>query len=78
MLIGTAEIVTLPSLTRANEAIGYGESMNVTSALFEAFLKCPTKCYLRSIGQTGGENAYAEWVHAQNDAYRSKTAKSGD
>jgi predicted RecB family nuclease len=49
--------------------------MNVTSALFEAFLKCPTKCYLRSTGQAGGENAYAEWVRAQNDAYRSKTAK---
>jgi predicted RecB family nuclease len=65
----------LPSLTRADEAIGYGESMNVTSALFEAFLKCPTKCYLRSTGQAGGENAYAEWVRAQNDAYQSKTAK---
>ena len=49
--------------------------MNVTSTLFEAFLKCPTKCYLRSTGQAGGENAYAEWVRAQNDAYRSKTAK---
>jgi len=49
--------------------------MNVTSALFEAFLKCPTKCYLRSTGQADGENAYAEWVRAQNDAYRSKTAK---
>jgi predicted RecB family nuclease len=49
--------------------------MNVTSALFEAFLKCPTKCYLRSTGQAGGENVYAEWVRAQNDVYRSKTAK---
>src|SRR5215831_17401134 len=49
--------------------------MNVTSALFEAFLKCPTKCYLRSTGQAGGENAYAEWVRAQNDAYQNKAAK---
>jgi hypothetical protein len=49
--------------------------MNITSALFEAFLKCPTKCYLRSTGQAGAGNAYARWVHAQNDAYQSKTAK---
>ena len=49
--------------------------MNVTSALFEAFLKCPTKCYLRSTGQAVAENAYAEWVRAQNDAYQSKMGK---
>jgi hypothetical protein len=49
--------------------------MNVTSALFKAFLKCPTKCYLRSTGQTGAGNAYAEWARAQNDAYQSKMAK---
>jgi predicted RecB family nuclease len=49
--------------------------MNVTSAPFEAFLKCRTKCYLRSTRQAGGENAYAEWVRAENDAYHSKTAK---
>ena len=44
--------------------------MKLTSALFEAYLKCPTKCYLRSSGQTGSGNAYAEWVREQNDAYR--------
>ena len=44
--------------------------MKLTSALFEAYLKCPTKCYLRSTGQTGAGNAYAEWVREQNDAYR--------
>jgi predicted RecB family nuclease len=49
--------------------------MKVTSALFEAFLKCPTKCYLRSTGEAEAEDAYAEWVRAQNDAYHSKTAK---
>jgi hypothetical protein len=59
----------------ADKAIEYGSSMNVTSVLFEAFLKCPTKCYLRSTGQAGVENAYAEWVRVQNDAYQSKAAK---
>jgi predicted RecB family nuclease len=60
---------------RAHKAIEYGSSMNVTSVLFEAFLKCPTKCYLRSTGQAGAENAYAEWVRAENDAYQGKAAK---
>jgi predicted RecB family nuclease len=44
--------------------------MKITSDLFDAFLKCPTKCYLHSTGQTGSGNAYAEWVREQNDAYR--------
>jgi predicted RecB family nuclease len=44
--------------------------MKLTSALFEAYLKCPTKCYLRSTGQTGVGNAYADWVRERNDAYR--------
>jgi predicted RecB family nuclease len=44
--------------------------MKLTSELFGAFLKCPTKCYLRSTGQVGSGNAYAEWVREQSDAYR--------
>ena len=44
--------------------------MKLTSGLFEAFLKCPTKCYLRSTGQAESGNAYADWVREQNDAYR--------
>jgi predicted RecB family nuclease len=40
--------------------------MTVTSRLFEAYLKCPTKCFLWSRGQTGTGNAYADWTHAQN------------
>ena len=49
--------------------------MNPTSVLFEAFLKCPTKCYLRSVGEVGSGNAYAEWVLAQNDTYRGEATK---
>lgn len=44
--------------------------MMLTSELFTDFLKCPTKCYLRSTGQAGTGNAYAEWVREQNDGYR--------
>ena len=43
--------------------------MKITSPLFEAFLKCPTQCHLRSLGETGSGNAYAEWVRAQDESY---------
>jgi predicted RecB family nuclease len=38
--------------------------------LFEAFLKCPTKCWLRFTGEPTAGNAYAEWVQTQNESYR--------
>jgi CRISPR/Cas system-associated exonuclease Cas4 (RecB family) len=44
--------------------------MKITSSLFEAFLKCPTKCYLRSLGEVGAGNTYADWMKVQNDTYR--------
>jgi predicted RecB family nuclease len=50
-------------------------SMTITNHLFEAFLKCPTKCYLRSLGETGTENAYADWVRTQNESYCSDGIK---
>src|ERR1017187_10378107 len=43
--------------------------MTITSYIFEAYLKCPTKCFLRSLGETGAGNAYADWVSAQTTAY---------
>lgn len=46
-----------------------------TCDLFDAFLKCPTKCYLRSTSQAGSGNAYADWVRKQNDAYRAEARK---
>ena len=49
--------------------------MKITSDLFDAFLKCPTKCYLRSTGQAGAGNAYAEWVREQNDTYRKEAVQ---
>ena len=44
--------------------------MKITSDLCAAFLKCPTMCYLRSLGETEGGNAYADWVRVQADSYR--------
>ena len=44
--------------------------MTITPSLFEAFLKCPTKCWLRATSETPSGNTYAEWVQSQNDSYR--------
>lgn len=44
--------------------------MLVTAPLFEAFLRCPTKCWLRATNEPPSGNSYAEWVGNQNDSYR--------
>jgi len=49
--------------------------MTITSHLFEAYLKCPTKCWLRSQGEACEENAYAHWVWTQNESYRNEGTK---
>lgn len=46
--------------------------MKITSILFEAYLKCPTKCWLISQGDSGRGNTYADWFHAQNESYRNE------
>jgi hypothetical protein len=38
--------------------------MNKSSQLFEAYLHCPTKCWLQSRGETVSGNMYAEFCHA--------------
>src|SRR5215469_11662215 len=40
----------------------------ITSRLCEAYLKCPTKCFLRSLGETGSENPYANWIDPTADS----------
>jgi predicted RecB family nuclease len=47
----------------------------ITASVVEALLKCPTKCYLRSLGEVGTENVYANWVRAQNESYRNDGIK---
>ncbi|KAF0221424.1 MAG: transposase [Geobacteraceae bacterium] len=44
--------------------------MAFTAQIFEAYLKCPSKCWFRSLGEEGTGNMYADWVRMQNDAYR--------
>jgi predicted RecB family nuclease len=49
--------------------------MKISVAVFEAFLKCSTKCWLRAAGEPTSGNAYAEWVRSQNESYRADAAK---
>jgi predicted RecB family nuclease len=46
--------------------------MIITSKLFEAYLKCPTKCWLISQGETGLGNTYSDWFGVKNETYRSE------
>jgi predicted RecB family nuclease len=46
--------------------------MAITPDLYEAYLKCPTKCYLRALGEMATGNTYAHWVRNQNASYRSE------
>ena len=49
--------------------------MTISSQLFEAYLKCPTKCWLRSRDEGSDGNAYADWVRTQNESYQSEGMK---
>jgi predicted RecB family nuclease len=44
--------------------------MRITPDVFEAYLKCPTKSWLRATGESSTGNNYAEWLKGQNDAFR--------
>jgi predicted RecB family nuclease len=44
--------------------------MKITSDQFHAYLKCPTKCWLRTTNEPATENDYPKWVKAQNLTYR--------
>ena len=50
-------------------------NMTITDDLVEAFLKCPTKCFLRSRGEAGTGNAYAAWARTKNDVFRIEGTK---
>jgi predicted RecB family nuclease len=49
--------------------------MTITNDLVETFLKCPTKCFLRSGGEAGTGNAYAARVRTKNDFFRIEGTK---
>jgi len=43
--------------------------MNISSKILEAYLHCPTKCWLMSRGEVGENNVYAEWMRNKNQIY---------
>src|SRR3979411_1038976 len=49
--------------------------MIVSSQLFEDYIECATKCWLRSRAEPATGNVYAEWARAQNEAYRQDALK---
>jgi hypothetical protein len=65
---------TSPYSSFGTTILGTGSSlkMNITSTLFEAYLKCPTKCFLQFCRESSAENAYAEWLESRREAYRTK------
>ena len=48
------------------------ERMTITTDLVEAYLKCPTKCFLLSREQVETGNAYAEWTRTKSARFRSE------
>ena len=49
--------------------------MMITPYLYEAYLKCPTKFFLRALGEMATGNAYADWVRTQGASYRSRESQ---
>jgi predicted RecB family nuclease len=43
--------------------------MIVSSPLFEAYLECDTKCWLRARAEPSTGNTYAEWARLKNETY---------
>jgi predicted RecB family nuclease len=56
-------------------ALSQWEENLITSELLEAYLACPTKCYLRSISEASFGNTYAAWDQARNDLYRRESIR---
>ena len=50
--------------------------MRITPPIFDAFLKCATKCHLRSLGEIGSGNEYAEWVRGRDESYQREAVRT--
>ena len=46
--------------------------MIITSDIFEAYLKCPSKCWFRIKGKETAGNIYSQWVEKKNRLYRER------
>ena len=46
------------------------EKKAITSELFEAYIACPTKCFLRFTGEVVTGNTFAAWNDTRSESYR--------
>ena len=54
-------------------AVMQGSSpMIISSSLFEAYLDCDTKCWLRAHAEPSAGNPYAEWASLRNEDYQAR------
>src|ERR1700739_132420 len=60
---------------KSPDSIGYEDNMPLTSPLFEAYLKCQTKCFLRSLNERPAANRYSDWVRTRQASYLSEGIK---
>jgi CRISPR/Cas system-associated exonuclease Cas4 (RecB family) len=71
--------VILKIATQANSVAAWiangGMPMTITPHIFEAYLKCPMKCWLLSSGEPPSRNIYSEWFQAKTASYRLEEAK---
>jgi hypothetical protein len=44
--------------------------MIISAPIFEAYIKCPYKCWQFCLGEKGEENVYLDFIRMQNHAYR--------
>jgi secondary thiamine-phosphate synthase enzyme len=44
--------------------------MIISAPIFEAYLKCPSKCRLLYLDKEGDANIYSDFIRNQNNAYR--------
>ena len=54
----------------ADTIVAHESPVLIKSRLLEAFLACPTKCYLLSVGEVPAGNEYTAWVAARAESYR--------
>jgi predicted RecB family nuclease len=44
--------------------------MIIAAPIFEAYLKCPSKCWFLFLGESGDANIYSDFLRNKNNAYR--------
>jgi hypothetical protein len=49
--------------------------MIISSDIFEAYLKCSSKCWFRLRRKQTAGNMYSQWLQAQNQSYRKEALK---